>query len=310
MALLCGPRINNQSCIDLKIMVTLVKNYNMYADENNYPKIKVNDYYETNNAISYNDYLFMKYFRYVRIFCKCLNLKILKKQPFYNVIKNEINIENILKEYGPHDTTEWLTTFHIDNVMKRQQQVIKFWYFGAVPMDFASLSVFNSINKANWKKLLKDGYKIFTIVFNLDNHNQSGSHWVCLYANFDDKTIYYFDSVGREPEERVCDFINILKKEIKSYNELKVESDIIYKYNKTRHQKGRTECGVYCIFFLSNLIRGIKFNILIDKKYIDSLMESCRLVYFKPDKLDNVLIPYFPNGTNLEPIITYYKKIK
>jgi hypothetical protein len=32
----------------------------------------------------------------------------------------------------------------------------------------------------------------FTI--NLDNHNESGSHWVSMFLDLDDKIIFYFDS--------------------------------------------------------------------------------------------------------------------
>ena len=31
-------------------------------------------------------------------------------------------------------------------------------------------------------------------MFNLDNHDEDGSHWVSFFCDFDRNAIYYFDS--------------------------------------------------------------------------------------------------------------------
>ena len=46
------------------------------------------------------------------------------------------------------------------------------------------------------------GKNKIAIVFNLDRHDQPGSHWVSLFIDLECKFIFYFDSAGNPiPEE-------------------------------------------------------------------------------------------------------------
>ena len=40
------------------------------------------------------------------------------------------------------------------------------------------------------------------IVFNLDKHDQEGSHWICMYVDLYTDDIYYFDSYGQKPPKK------------------------------------------------------------------------------------------------------------
>ena len=64
-----------------------------------------------------------------------------------------------------------------------------FKFFGAVPIDFDELP-FLGIKDINFDELYNSGKKL-GFVFNLDEHWQSGSHWVALYSDLE-KIKYIF----------------------------------------------------------------------------------------------------------------------
>ena len=140
--------------------------------------------------------------------------------------------------------------------------------------------------------------KTIGLVPNLDNHDQSGSHWVAVYANLETGQIYYFDSYGYRPEKRIREFakriaewkykkdtgkvINInadeyMKKEGPS-NELEKKYDI--RYSQIRNQYKNSECGVYSMNFIIRLLHGTKFDKIISQKVPDDTINECREVYF------------------------------
>ena len=86
-------------------------------------------------------------------------------------------------------------------------------------------------------------------IINLENSNQSGSHWVCLILN--NKNAYYIDSFGIFPPEEVENRLNKL-----NYT--------IY-YNDTDYQNlNSSSCGLFCLgaiqFLKLNKYSMIKFN--------------------------------------------------
>ena len=52
------------------------------------------------------------------------------------------------------------------------------------------------------------------------------------------------------------------------------------KYNKQKHQRGGSECGVYSMNFILRLLRGDTFDKISSKEIKDNKMNKCRKVYF------------------------------
>ena len=49
----------------------------------------------------------------------------------------------------------------------------------------------------------------------------------------------------------------------------------------TEHQKGDTECGIYVIYFITELLSGNKiYNYFLNNKIPDNQMEQFREVFF------------------------------
>ena len=80
--------------------------------------------------------------------------------------------------------------------------------------------------------------KTFSIIFNLSNHNEEGSHFVAIFA--DTKYLLYFDSFGEKCSNKLI--LKFLKKEKK---------DRVFKSNKRVIQSCDSAfCGFFCIGFI------------------------------------------------------------
>ena len=151
---------------------------------------------------------------------------------------------------------EWLTSVDILKVMKQfEKKYPRFEFIGPSPIDYDKHisygeCVWEELCKFNLQKYLERRTNKIGIVFNTDPHDKEGSHWVALFINIDKKGIYYFDSYG----ERISKFINrFAKKVIDQGNELGMKFNFIK--NKRRHQYKTSECGMYCIYFIIQMIK-------------------------------------------------------
>ena len=97
--------------------------------------------------------------------------------------------------------------------------------------------IFNGVYSRNNlpKKIKKDAY-----VINLDEYENTGTHWVALFAKANE--VIYFDSFG----------IEHIPNEIKKYignNDIKSNIFRIQPYNSIM-------CGYYCIEFINYMLKG------------------------------------------------------
>jgi hypothetical protein len=116
--------------------------------------------------------------------------------------------------------------------------------------------------------------------------------------------IYFFDSVGKRPGSRIRNFINKIIKYMyhKIYGQKLKINDVIklrdsgnlkdhelaknlekieVKFNQNQHQFKDTECGVYSIYFILELLNGRNFNELSKNIVKDEQMNSFRGKYFR-----------------------------
>ena len=196
--------------------------------------------------------------------------------------------EAFRKYFRPHmpddivdDYTEWISNFDIEAVLKQYSEDIDdFYFYGAVPIDFHKCSVSN-LCKINLKNHINNGIKKIGIVFNTDNSNEPGKHWIAMYVdivgnNLRSKSvnqpgIYYFDSFADEKPSEINDLINKLKNQGKSNN-----IEFIDTYNRRSLQNNTFSCGFYCIHFLENMINGKPFH-----KYINSGVNDKKMIEYR-----------------------------
>lgn len=222
------------------------------------------------------------------------------KQNFNNVCSNEQCwlrqqfISNNLDQELAHHTfsptapsswkvnpNEWLSSLDIIAVMKQFETEYKcFDFIGPSPIDYDTHIQYG---ECVWKELcefqlaehIKNGKMKIGVIFNLDPHYKSGSHWVSLFINIGKGEIYYFDSVGDPPHKQIKKLMNTIKEQGKKLN-----IDFVQHINKKQHQFGDTECGMYSLYFIINMLRDVSFETFEHEHFTDELMEEFREKYF------------------------------
>ena len=293
----CAPTksYNDGSCFSLESLQLIAKQYN----QNNTDKIIITD--NKKDLINQLSKVFSN-------LCKS-QLCWLKLDLIKSLENEEIN-DNTFRPIGPQKKYEWLSTTHINDVIKQYEDLYTdFIFLGAVPSDFEELPILG-LSNIDFDDLIKNGKKQIGMVINLDTHNQSGSHWVALYSDLINHKLYYFDSVGQKPIKRIKKFNNKIfkyfysRKNINSENEADDLINIInnldkkilckyYKliknkingidirYNYIQHQQENSECGVYSINFILRILKGESFDNIIQNITSDEEVNKCRKVYFR-----------------------------
>lgn len=161
---------------------------------------------------------------------------------------------------------QWLSTSDINKVMEQFQEFDQsFKFLGALPCDFYLHT------KVEYQKIKL--YKKVGIVFNLDKHNQPGSHWVAFLIDNVSRSMEYFDSAGDKPNKCIKLFIDMLKKKwLMKYK---------YLVNKQIHQKQNSECGVYAMYFLIQRLLGNKFDDISNNIVRDKSMSMFRKYIYR-----------------------------
>jgi hypothetical protein len=203
-------------------------------------------------------------------------------------LRSQIKKQLFAPEHPPEwfkNKNEWLTNFDIDVVMEQYETENKdFKYLGTTPIDYdyivdttSQTCVEDELCKFNLSELMSQGKHRFGSVFNLDKHNQSGSHWVSLFIDVNKCIIMFFDSASGSVPKEIAKFINHVK-------EQGLKENIKFKYitSKKKHQYGGTECGVYSIHFIIEMLKHPEkaMHIFRYDRIPDKEIEKYRNKYF------------------------------
>lgn len=267
----CAPskKFDNYSCISLNFLIKMAKAYNI--DSQN--PIVLYENMHTLNPDKYKKYLLV---RFSEIFSNvCNNQRCWMKQRFMSKLANDDEITNIFRPSGPEGKFEWLNTYNILDVIHQYEKTNKdFLFLGAVPIDFDDLPELG-IKNLNIKKLYDKGIRKIGCVYNLDEHYKGGSHWVASFCDLNIGGVYFFDSYGIEPEKRIQKllrrFANFIDKELKM--------PAIVKHNKNRNQYKDSECGVYSINFIEQMLTN-SFEKVSNNIIDDATINKKRNIYF------------------------------
>lgn len=208
------------------------------------------------------------------------------KQPFIKQtpLQRELlrNFKPLMPKSWEDKPTEWLNTIDIRDVMNQYEtKYPDFEFIGPVPMDFDSKvgfgqCVVSELCQINLKSLVEDHKKTrLGVVFNLDKHNEPGSHWVAMFMCWNSGQCCYWDSYGMQPSQEVMTLMNRLKEQ-----GTEMGKTITIKINNVRHQYKNSECGVYCIYFLTSLLEGRTFESIIRNVISDDRMNAKRKDFF------------------------------
>ena len=183
------------------------------------------------------------------------------------------------------DPDEWLTSEEIENVMKQyEDRFPTFEFLGPSPSDYnapklAGVCVWEELCNFSLKKYADSGTKKIGVIFNTDPHTEDGSHWVSLFINIGAKNnyIFFFDSTGDRPQKEIREFVKMVTQQGRALG-------IRFKYyeNRKEHQKRNTECGMYALFMIVNLIEETRTpqEFMRGDRIPDSHMLEFRKEYF------------------------------
>ena len=177
---------------------------------------------------------------------------------------------------------EWLTSTDITRVMRRYEDSFdSFEFIGPAPIDFDTVidgqCVWNELCGFSIADCRRRNKRSIGIVFNTDPHYKSGSHWIALYIDIPKRTIYFFDSNGNPCPKQIRVFIDkIVRDDGFSFGE----------NSPRRHQLTNTECGMYCLYFISTILVGQHSTEYFGRKRIpDRLVEAHRKKFFRDTDL-------------------------
>lgn len=183
---------------------------------------------------------------------------------------------------------EWLSSMDIIKVMKQYEKAYKcFEFIGPSPIDYDKKKLYG---ECVWDELchfdlgeqIKKGKTKIGIIFNLDPHNKSGSHWVSLFINLKKKQIFYFDSVGDPIPDQIMKFVVKISDQGRN-----LRPKILFEFDQnhpTEHQYGDTECGVYSIFFIVHMLEDKITNHYLKTHVLkDEYMYKFRKVFFNEE---------------------------
>lgn len=288
----CAPgiRFNDGSCYSLDQLIEMADAWNKTSGK----KIILHPGAETMSPSQYKKYLLKNLKK--AIGNNCDSQKCWSSSSF---IKNFKGDKKKLKKYthrpyGPEGQFTWLNTMNINEVMEQYQKEYKdFAFIATAPMDFDTVpasydNLPYKFSLENLNKLYNAEKTKFGAVFNLDKHNQSGSHWVAFFADMkpkikdDIKTgikkglIYFFDSYGKKPTPEI-------RKLIRRFHRLMTEKgikNIRVEHNKVEHQKGGSECGLYSIHFIMRMVKGEPFDNDSKRVFSDEYVNQMRDIIF------------------------------
>ena len=230
------------------------------------------------------------------------------------------------------NSKEWLSSIDIDRVLSQyEKEHIDFVFYGPSPIDY-DFKECNNLSDEQCKNipcLLPELCKIkiedllnkekkskIGIVFNTDPHSKGGQHWFSTFFDLKQGNLYLFDSVGinieNDNSNNVCDGVKEfvenkgvnLPKRYETIQKLLVNvknqgnqlnNGVNYKilYNTRQHQQGNSECGMYSIYFIVNMLKGKDFCNFNKQRITDNEVYQCRNKFFitdnDADKISNNL---------------------
>ena len=117
------------------------------------------------------------------------------------------------------------------------------------------------------------------MVFNTDEHTKSGSHWISLFVDIPKNLIFFFDSAGDPCPSEIHSLVSRITKQGKNIG-------IPFTFDQNApmtHQRSTTECGIYSLYFIINMLKDIiNPTILKTIRIPDKEMVRLRDIYFRP----------------------------
>ena len=180
----------------------------------------------------------------------------IKDESMRKKIKDEIYAPSQPPEWKKNPN-EWLSNFDILNVLKQYEKTYSnFKFIGPSFIDFDDpldeTCVSEELCNFKLEEYVKNKITKIGVIFNLDKHDQSGSHWVSLFIDIESRFIFYLDSAGSPIPTEINNLVKRVQKQARTLG-FKIR---FYENYPLEHQMGNTECGMYSLFFIITMLTG------------------------------------------------------
>ena len=266
-----GKTVKATSCMTPKVLKQLRSSYNEHHPEEVIEETQPNKIWKelkTRMSQCSKEDCWLDTIKNTRVKTKLYNYTFAPKQPF---------------EWKTNPSS-WLSNIDILDVLKQYEEAYpNFRFIGPTPIDFDSRPhLFN--DQCVWKDLCTFGLKHYVdkkidkigVIFNLDKHNESGSHWTSLFIDLEEKVIFYLDSAGASIPDEIDALVTRIIDQGKNLPE-----PLEFSYHENHpfeHQMGNNECGMYSLYFIITMLTNKS-----GRRTFKSLKN--KLHYFKKERI-------------------------
>ena len=207
------------------------------------------------------------------------------------------------KPAGPRDSTKLLSNFNIDDVLQQwAAKFTRFFNFDFNMIDFEKVG--GSLARVDVAGILEGteiqnlGFQggpvrrpcnVFACVLNTDVSTGRGKHWVSIFGDCRGKkawSIEYFNSAGNPPPKPIVRWLETSAARLNEYRAAHADRfgsgrTFPMPLTSIRHQKSRTECGLYSLFFIRRRLEGAPRSEFQKGRIPDSAMVEFRKYIFR-----------------------------
>ena len=192
------------------------------------------------------------------------------------------------------DPNPWLSNFDIFEVLKQYETPYpNFKIIGPTPIDFdtrpkdmGGQCVWEDLCTFTIEQFLSSKKTKLGVVFNLDEHDKKGSHWVSMFIDLEDQFIFYLDSGGDKIPPEIDKLVKrVMKQGLKMTPKMKIH---FYENCPVEHQMGENECGMYALFFIITMLT----NKTDDKEFTNYID---KIAFFKDKRIPDTYVKKFRN---------------
>lgn len=194
-----------------------------------------------------------------------LYLKI--RGPTNNTLLNNVHIDETMQQWAAHNPTFYPYNFHMLNYAS-------FSYHNGIVHNTPDTLVTIPFDML-YKGQLGHKYLCAGCIINTDTYQGDGVHWMALFADARTTpwTAEFFNSSGNAPAP---EWVNWMEKTKNIMLGLGAPDAKVVRASTIRHQKSRTECGLYSLFYVWARLHGIPASYFADNRIPDQLMFEFR----------------------------------
>jgi hypothetical protein len=183
------------------------------------------------------------------------------------------------KNRGPTDS-KLLSNFDIDDIMQQWAMTHPdFFAYNFNMRDWESHG--DTLATIDVADLYREGYRTAACVINSDVYSGKGKHWMALFMdtrNPEKWTVEFFNSSGNPPVVEFCNWMIRAKHHLRdAAREAGLNPTIdIVRASTICHQKSKSECGVYSLYYIFARLNGIPWTYFGQHPISDAVMFEFR----------------------------------